>query len=435
MNSVLMILNGVAQIMFALGECYFVVRVLTSRRSRVLSYFALLLAYILASFVALRFLTYLSVVRIFLPSIFLSPVGFIVFREMKRKVYIVTTLPFLLQLVFELSYISIFSGEVTARSYLATWENSTMVFYTVSMLTLLLLLCWPIANYILRNAPSVSDGSWNTITILITGIYAEAALCLHFAAGVENTPVRVMTLLLLAANVLMVGVLAVSLSRASRMRLAEERSLALHRQLQNQVSHYAALTEQLQQNRIIRHDIEKHLFTIRSLLQEGAAEQADQYAARLAAVQRSGPRVGDCENVIADAFLYQWIRETEREGITVRREVVLPHDLAIEPVDLVMAMGNILDNAREAVRDTEEKQIDFSVRMKKNFLVIRASNPRSADEGRKRARHISEMENGTGLQILTRLAEAYNGSLDLQRENTRFNVTLLLENTAPRKTP
>ena len=101
----------------------------------------------------------------------------------------------------------------------------------------------------------------------------------------------------------------------------------------------------------------------------------------------------------------------------------------IRNADMVVAFGNLLDNAAEACRDAGEKRLSLSARMNRGFLCIEVRNPAPAAPAR-HSRRIPELERGIGSHILRALAETYEGSYALTPSGGECTASLLLKGAA-----
>ena len=148
---------------------------------------------------------------------------------------------------------------------------------------------------------------------------------------------------------------------AQRSELKARNDL-LARQIDRQNEHYAALTAQYENLRRIRHDISSHLYTMQLLLQEGQYDEAAAYSAEVTEACRFRSDLGACENPVVDAFLYSRTEELRAQGYTLQLQVCIPAETGIRNADMVVAFGNLLDNAAEACRDAGEKRLSLSAR-------------------------------------------------------------------------
>ena len=213
-----------------------------------------------------------------------------------------------------------------------------------------------------------------------------------------------------------------------RVQLEVENEL-LESQLDAQLAHYGDLTAQYEQIRAMRHDISHHLNTINALLQAGNLQAASEYSEQLLPAQTYSSRLGSCRNPVVDAFLYTRTQEAELRGVPVRADVSLPVELPVSNTDLIVAFGNMLDNALEACSGIPDAQITLRAHMDKGYLVIQESNPVCARQPQgKKPRRIPELERGVGFRVLSGLAAKYDGSFRHELEpGGDYAVTLMLK--------
>mgnify|MGYP002587740653 CR=1 FL=1 len=215
-----------------------------------------------------------------------------------------------------------------------------------------------------------------------------------------------------------------------RVQLEVENEL-LERQLDAQLAHYRDLTAQYEQIRAMRHDIAHHLNTIHALLEAGNLQAASEYSEQLLPAQTYSSRLGACRNPVVDAFLYTRVQDAQAKGIPVQADVSLPVELPVSNTDLIVAFGNLLDNALEACSGIPDAQITLRAHMDKGYLVIQESNPvRPRQPQGKKPRRIPELERGVGFRVLSGLAQKYDGSFRHTCENDTYTVTLLLRAAA-----
>ena len=194
-----------------------------------------------------------------------------------------------------------------------------------------------------------------------------------------------------------------------------------------QLSHYIALTSQYEANRRIRHDILRHVNTIRYLLANGQQQEATEYAGQFLAENQRSSQLWQCDNPVIDAFLYGRVQEAKAQGITVETHIILPVELPVPNTDLVIVFGNLMDNAVEACAKLENPKIELNAHIEKGYLVITESNPAVPEpEGRKQ-RRIPELERGVGMLISKSVAEKYQGSCMSETGNGNYSVSVFLK--------
>ena len=212
-----------------------------------------------------------------------------------------------------------------------------------------------------------------------------------------------------------------------RVQLEVENQL-LEKQLDAQLAHYSDLTAQYEQIRAMRHDISHHLNTINALLQAGNLKAASEYSEQLLPMQTYISQLGKCQNPVVDAFLYSRMQDAEAKGMPVQADVSLPVELPVSNTDLIVAFGNMLDNALEACEGVPGAQIRLQAYLAKGYLVIHERNPVRGEPAAAKPRRIPELERGVGFRVLSGLAQKYDGSFRHELEpGGDYAVTLMLK--------
>lgn len=200
-------------------------------------------------------------------------------------------------------------------------------------------------------------------------------------------------------------------------------------QIDLQREHYAALTEQYERIRVMRHDIANHMHTVQILLNQGNAQAAEAYAAEMLEQHRFHSSLGECENPIVDAFVFSRVEATKIQDIAFSAEVRLPREPGIADTALITAFGNLLDNAVEACLQLppEQRFIRLSAGMRGAFLAIRVENSGPQTSTTPRLERIPGLERGLGIHILRDLAEQYHGAFQTSYENGCYVAVLTLQ--------
>lgn len=178
--------------------------------------------------------------------------------------------------------------------------------------------------------------------------------------------------------------------------------------------------------RRMRHDIANHLFTIHAMLQNDEKEAAQRYVAELEKTAAVRSLLSDCQNTAVDAYLQERAEALAARRISLSMDIHLPPSCFVSDVDLITALGNLLDNAADACEKVDKPYIQLKVRLVNGFLHIETENPYHAGH-RKKERRISYMERGTGVGILSALAEKYDGSFSSRANGSIYNNILILK--------
>lgn len=317
--------------------------------------------------------------------------------------------------------------DLQSNDDISVWADPRALIYGVTFLPVLGLGLMLISFIFTRSKNNLSGRQLLVFSAFpITQMVCEASLVtlMFTPPRYEYIPMQlIMSVLFLVSDILLYRTMV---RTEQRVQLEVENAL-LESQLDAQLAHYRDLTAQYEQIRAMRHDISHHLNTINALLQAGNLQAASAYSEQLLPAQTYSSRLGSCRNPVVDAFLYTRTQEAGLRGVPVRADVSLPVELPVSNTDLIVAFGNLLDNALEACSGIPDAQITLRAHMDKGYVVIQESNPVRArqPQGRK-PRRIPELERGVGFRVLGGLAAKYDGSFRHTCENDTYTVTLLL---------
>ena len=265
------------------------------------------------------------------------------------------------------------------------------------------------------------------VSLLMAQMFCEASLVtlMFLPPHFEYIPMQlIVSALFLVSDILLYRTMV---HTEQRVQLEVENQL-LEKLLDAQLAHYSDLTGQYEQIRTMRHDISHHLNTINALLQAGNLKAASEYSEQLLPMQTYISRLGKCQNPVVDAFLYSRMQDAEAKGVPVQADVSLPVELPVSNTDLIVAFGNMLDNALEACEGVPGTQIRLQAYLAKGYLVIHERNPVRGEPAAAKPRRIPELERGVGFRVLSGLAQKYDGSFRHELEpGGDYAVTLMLK--------
>lgn len=332
-------------------------------------------------------------------------------------------------------FINIF---VQPKGIMVDWPNSASIqhqivaymLYVFSVAVLLTIFVL-IVRRIRRNSTKFI-GTHEAVIFSALLLVEFVILVLIFKIACENLSTKLFVLLIAITLALTVADFAVFFSVASIAKRQAESARAdmLEQMVQSQTEYYAALTEQQESIRAMRHDIANHIFTMKLLLKENKDADVSEYLDDLQEKYRSHSKLGNCQNSVVDAFLYNRIRNAEAEGINVKSEIVIPADLSISNTDLIGLFANIMDNAIEACAGIDNAEISIKACISKGYLIVNEENPFPESTVQKE-RRIPELERGIGFRILEDLAKRYDGKFEQQNSDGKFMVSVMLKDISP----
>lgn len=244
----------------------------------------------------------------------------------------------------------------------------------------------------------------------------------------ENTASDDMTFTYLILSVILLsGIMVHRLSR----QYETEKELAELKEKQAELLErdYNVLNKAYSENAKTFHDMHNHIGAMRSLL---TAEKYDKAIEYLDDLQKpvsgitSAVWTGD-ETV--DYLINSSIASAANEGIAFETQIEFPKGTNIGGADLCAVLGNLLDNAFDAVRKdstSESRSIKLTIRRINCMLVIKVANTFSgelrATDGKLKTTKTEKGLHGWGIESARTAAEKYSGTVQTTAENGVFTA-------------
>ncbi|NLG03336.1 MAG: sensor histidine kinase [Clostridia bacterium] len=118
--------------------------------------------------------------------------------------------------------------------------------------------------------------------------------------------------------------------------------------------------------------------------------------------------------------------------IPVDLKVEVPENNVIEPFDLAVVIGNLFDNAIEALSNLpeSERHLELSIQYLKGCLLIHSSNPYQGEillhNGKIVTKKSDSALHGIGLNSIETTISKYNGELKISTEHSIFTIQILI---------
>lgn len=185
--------------------------------------------------------------------------------------------------------------------------------------------------------------------------------------------------------------------------------------------HNQKLTAAEKKIRILRHDLEDQVFSLKQLFAGNYIEEAKEMLLDIQTEYQMINKDDICKNPMLNHLLKRWEQICIENHIHLRYQIKEEAEIRIMPTDLCKIVSNLLKNAFEAVNSLDDfKTIDFTIRQTKNQFMLECRNLKS-----KKIKKLKEQKyRGNGVQILDGIINKYNGSLEILK-NTEEYVTII----------
>lgn len=306
----------------------------------------------------------------------------------------------------------------------------------VTSICLTKLLFFVITRIILRIKESGKLKGMDVIALVIVPMLSDLAITLMMYAAIQEPSIQTIVLyavgIVLILNIV-VYFLFIRLGKAGKIK-TEMALLALQNEcLQENAKDIENMYDTV---RALRHDLKNHLLCILSMAEEQDVEGIKQYTGQLLQQQNTVNKlIMFSGNKVLDAIINSKSAAAERAG--VRLSAIITTPLAgISPEDITIILGNALDNAIRAAKDSKRKVVDIHIQPQGAYSSIVIANdiahPVLSDNPALRTTKNIRYRHGFGIQNMRQAVERNQGLIRFYEQNDRFICDILLLNVQSR---
>lgn len=182
--------------------------------------------------------------------------------------------------------------------------------------------------------------------------------------------------------------------------------------------------------RCLKHDMDNHLIKMQDLLEQQKYSELNKYLS--GAKQSIDTDVGiiDSGNESVDSILNYKLAQIKSMNVDTEYEVSVPENLGISLFDINIVLGNLVDNAIEAlkaVREDESKKLIIKINSKQGYFKIYIANTFDgivpADGSSRKG---DNFNHGLGLKSVLKTVEKYGGMLKTDTNGKMFEISVIM---------
>lgn len=178
----------------------------------------------------------------------------------------------------------------------------------------------------------------------------------------------------------------------------------------------------------LRHDMKHHMNELKLLAMKKDSIGVQNYIDHMEEFIHNPDEIIQSGNIEIDSLLNYMLKKAKDELLEVNVTVELEEEL-IHFFDINIILGNLLENAIEASKMTEEKILNGIFKYKKGIFKVKIENSYNGDLAQGVNGFLStkmkKEEHGIGLKSVQKIVEKYNGVIQISAEK-RFCVNLIL---------
>lgn len=201
-----------------------------------------------------------------------------------------------------------------------------------------------------------------------------------------------------------------------------------------EAQHHELELMQESQNRIryLQHDFKNHLISIANYAKKSDSQGLVQYIEDSFDFLLPDQQLVDTGNTEIDGILNYKLQEMKNSGIQIQYTVTIPKSLKISIFDLNVVIGNLLNNAIEAIEMATEKQFFLNIYFSRNVLFIHVKNTYSGHVIEKDEKLLTtkrdKQHHGLGLKSVSSILEKYGGDIMYTHDERYFITDVMLCN-------
>lgn len=250
-----------------------------------------------------------------------------------------------------------------------------------------------------------------------------------------DVPQSIYTVLIVSTILLMYSNIVVFWVHESMVRTQQEN---IEYKLQKQkaeidTEYYSLLQNQYENSNIIIHDIKRHLMSVKELANHNECASILKYIDDLYGEYDIKYLRKYSNHKLINAIINRYMEMCKTFGIDFHCDIRDIDFSFISDANLTATLDNLLENAIEAAKDSENKTIELTIKeSNENFVAINLENSCSTPPKKSGGELITTKSDkevhGFGIKSIKRIAKEYNGNVDYSfNENTMtFVFTVVL---------
>lgn len=179
--------------------------------------------------------------------------------------------------------------------------------------------------------------------------------------------------------------------------------------------------------RFLKHDIRNHIYKMQNLLSENKLKELEEYFSETQEYIKIQNLYVSSGNSDIDSLLNYKLYQAETIGVKFETDITLPEQIEINSFDLNIVIGNLLDNAIDALNKTEDKKLEIIIKYNKGVINIKIKNTFDGIVlNNLLTRKESKDNHGLGLLSIQNVLDKYNGLLKTQYDDKWFEASVIM---------
>lgn len=184
---------------------------------------------------------------------------------------------------------------------------------------------------------------------------------------------------------------------------------------------------------ILRHNMANHYALEMEYLEKGQYKRLLEYCGERLGEIKKPTYIVNTGNMGIDSILNYKLETAGKYQIKVKSEIEIKGEVKVSDIDLNILIGNLLDNAVEAVKklDADQRNLHIAISADRSTFYLNISNPYEGrsqrdPEGDFPTRKKDKTFHGLGLKEVKRMVKKYHGKMIINTGDGKFSVKLVI---------
>lgn len=183
---------------------------------------------------------------------------------------------------------------------------------------------------------------------------------------------------------------------------------------------------------LYKHDVKNHIIALKKFLEEKDIQSTENYLSYILQFLGIEEEIIETSNKELNSLLNYKLHIAKKNNIKIKRKITIPQKLNITAFDFNIIVGNLFDNALEALEKCEDKRVEVYIFFDRNVLYITMKNTYTAilvnKEGLLKTIKEDEKNHGKGLVSIKKIIDKYDGLMNINYEGDMFQIAIMLYN-------
>lgn len=210
-------------------------------------------------------------------------------------------------------------------------------------------------------------------------------------------------------------------------------TVLLEQKIQFHSNQLSIIMHSEERTKALRHDMKHHINELKIMANKYRSEEMEHYLESMQEFLQNPKEIVSSGNLEIDSVLNYMLQRAKEELKTVNVKVLLPEDMR-HFFDLNVLLGNLIENAIDAAKQTSRKYLTIDISLKKGILFIQIDNSylpnemlnKKTQKFQPTATPAKKKHPGLGLKNVKRIIDAHNGSMEITKKDDVFSVKAML---------